>query len=90
MFIDVIDGREYQNFLSDVPNIYPQEVVAIELESLKRYFDNKQDTALADIIDKIKLPKSSKVYFSQFITLLKVSLVLLAINAVVKNFECQA
>ena len=90
MGIDVTDGREYQNFLSDVPNIYSQEVLDIELESLKRYFDNKQDTTLADISDKIKLPKSSNVYFSQFITLLRVSLVLLATNAVVENFECQA
>ena len=90
MGIDVTDGREYQNFLSNVPNIYSQEVLEIELESLKIYFHNKQDTTLADITDKIKLPKSSKVYFSQFITLLRVSLVLLATNAVVENFECQA
>ena len=61
-----------QNVLSDVPNIYLQNVTAIGLESLKIYFDEKQDTTLIDIIDKIQLPKSSKVYFSQFITLLKI------------------
>ena len=66
--------------------IYHQDIKAIELEaqlkSLKTYFDKKEDTSLADIIEKIrKLPKSSKVYFSQVTTLLKISLVLLATNA---------
>ena len=37
-----------------------------ELQCLKIYFDEKEDTSLADIIEKIrKLPKSCKVYFSQ-------------------------
>ena len=47
-----------------------QYVTAIELEaqleSLKIYFDEKEVTIHADIIEKIrKLPKSCKVYFSQ-------------------------
>ena len=54
-----------------------------QLESLKIYFDEKEDTTFADIIEKIrKLPKSSKVYFSQVTTLLKVSLELPATNSV--------
>ena len=68
-------------------HIYHQDVTAIELEaqleSLKTYFDKKEDSTLADIIKKIrKLPKSKKVYFSQVATLLKISLVLQATNAV--------
>ena len=68
-------------------HIYHQDVTAIELEaqleSLKTYFDKKEDSILADIIKKIrKLPKSKKVYFSQVATLLKISLVLQATNAV--------
>ena len=56
-------------------------VAAIELEaqleSLKTYFDNNEHTTLADIIKKIrKLSKTSKIYFSQVTTLLKISLVL--------------
>ena len=50
---------------------------------MKIFFDEKEDTILADIIEKIgKLPKSSKVYFSQVTTLLKISLMLVVINAV--------
>ena len=54
-----------------------QGVTAIKLEaqlkSLKTYFHEKEDATLADIIEKIrKLPKSSKVYFSQVTTLLKI------------------
>ena len=46
-------------------------------ESLKTFFDEKEDTTLADIIEKIrKLLKSSKIYFSQVTNLLKFSLVL--------------
>ena len=68
-------------------NIYHQDVTAIkldaQLESLKTYFDEKEDTALANITEKIKkLPKSSKVYFSQVMPLLKTLLVLSATNAV--------
>ena len=68
-------------------NIYHQDVTAIkldaQLESLKTYFDEKEDTTLANITEKIKkLPKSSKVYFSQVMPLLKTLLVLLATNAV--------
>ena len=62
-------------------HIYYQDVIVSELEtqleSLKTYFDKKEDTTLADIIKKIrKLPKFSKIYFSQVTTLLKISLVL--------------
>ena len=58
--------------------IYYQGVTAIELEAqlepVKIYFDEKEDTTLADIIEKIrKLPASSKVYFSQVTILLKTS-----------------
>ena len=68
-------------------NIYHQDVTAIkldaQLESLKTYFDEKEDTTLANITEKIKkLPKSSKVYFSQVMPLLKTLLVLSATNAV--------
>ena len=61
--------------------LYIYHVTAIkleaQLESLKTYFDENEDTTLADIIEKIrKLPKSSKIYFSQVTTLLKFSLVL--------------
>ena len=85
--IDATHGTEYQDSLSDALNIYHQDVTAIELEvqleSLKTYFDEKEDTTLADTIEKIKnLPKSNKVYFSQVITLLKILLVLPATNAV--------
>ena len=51
------------NSLSDVPNIYFQDVTAIEFDSLKTYFDEKQDNTLARIIGKAKLHKSSKAYF---------------------------
>ena len=52
-------------------------------ESLKIYFDKKEDTTLADIIEKIrKLSKSCKVYFSEVTNLLKISILLPAINAV--------
>ena len=66
-------------------HIYHQDVTTIELEaqseSLKTYFDEKEDSTLAGIIEKIrKLPKSSKVYFSQVTTLLKISLMLPATN----------
>ena len=45
-------------------HIYRQDATAVELEaqliSLKTYFDEKEDSTLADIIEKIrKLPKSS-------------------------------
>ena len=66
-------------------HIYHQDVTTIELEaqseSLKTYFDEKEDTTLAGIIEKIrKLPKSSMVYFSQVTTLLKISLMLPVTN----------
>ena len=65
--IDATYGRECQDPLSDIFNIYHQYVITIgleaQLESLKTYFDEKKDTTLADIIRKRKLPKSSKVYF---------------------------
>ena len=56
-------------------------VTAIELEAqlefLKTYFDENEDTTLADAIKKIrKLPKSSKIYFLQVTNLLKILLVL--------------
>ena len=67
--------------------IYHQYVTTIELEAqlefLKIYFDEKEVTTHADIIEKIrKLPKSGRVYFSQVTTLLKISFVLPATNAV--------
>ena len=41
------------------------------------YFDEKEDTTLASVIEKIrKLTKSSKVNFSQVPALLKISLTL--------------
>ena len=53
---------------------------------MKTYFDEKQDINLADIIEKIrKLSKSSKVYFSQVITLLKILLVLPAQMLLMKD-----
>ena len=60
--------------------LHTYHVTAIELgaqlESLKTYFDENEDTTLADITEKIrKLPKSSKIYFSQVTILLKISLV---------------
>ena len=60
-------------------HIYHVTAIELEaqLESLKTYFDENEDTTLADITEKIrKLPKSSKIYFSQVTTLLKFSLVL--------------
>ena len=42
------------------------------------YFDQKEDTALPNITEKIKLP----IYFSQATSQLKISLVLLATDAV--------
>ena len=58
MLIDATHGRKYQDSLSDARNIYHQDVTAIELEaqlqSLKKYFDEKEDTTLADIIEKKK------------------------------------
>ena len=68
-------------------HIYHQYVTAIELEaqleSLKLYFDEKEYTTFSDIIGKIrKLPKFCKVHFSQITTLLKISLVMDATNAV--------
>ena len=48
-----------------------------QLESLKSYLDENEDTTLADIIEKIrKLPRSIKIHFSQVVTLLKILLVL--------------
>ena len=74
-------------------HIYHQYVTTIELEaqleSSKIRFDEKEVTTHADIIEKIrKLPKSFKVYFSQVTTLLKISLVLSATNAlrIIKNW----
>ena len=53
-----------------------------QLESLKTYFDEKEDTTLVDITEKIrKLPKFSKFCFSTFATLLKMLLVLPATTA---------
>ena len=55
---------------------YHQYITAIELEAqleyLKIYFDQKEDTTLADIIQKKKrkMPKACKFYFSQ-VTFLK-------------------
>ena len=61
----------------------PSIKLEAQLESLKIYFDGKEDTILTDIIEKIrKLPKSSNVYFSQVTTLLKSPLMLPATNAV--------
>ena len=62
-------------------HIYHKDVTTIELEthleSLKTYFDENEDATLADITEKIrKLPKSSKVYFSQVTAVLQISLVL--------------
>ena len=67
--------------------IYHQYVTTIALEAqlefLKIYFDEKEVTTHADIIEKIrKLPKSCKVYFLRVTTLLKISFVLPATNAV--------
>ena len=87
LLIDTTNGREYQESLSDVLKIYHQDVKAIELEaqleSLKTYFDEKEGTTLADIVDKMRyLSRSSLVYFSQVITLLKILLVMPATNVV--------
>ena len=62
-------------------HIYHQNFTAIELEtqleSLKTYYDEKEDTPLPNIMGKIRrLPKSNKVYFSQVTTLRKISSVL--------------
>ena len=67
-------------------HIYHQYVTVnkseAQLESLKIYFDEKEDITLDDIIEKIrKLHKSYKVYFSQVTTQLRISLVLPATNA---------
>ena len=64
LLIDTTCGREYQDSLSDVLNIYHQDVTAIkleaQLESLKTYFDEKEGPILVNIIEKIrKLRKSS-------------------------------
>ena len=69
LLIDATHGREYQDALIDALNIYHQDVTVIELEaqseSLKTFFDEKEETTLADIIEKIrKLTKSTQVYFS--------------------------
>ena len=57
LLVDVTHAREYQDSLSDVLNIYHQDVTAIELEAqlqfLKTYFDEKKDTSLVDINEKI-------------------------------------
>ena len=59
----------------------------MELPSLKTYFGEKKDTTLAGIIEKIrKLSKSSKIYNSHVITLLKILLVLPVTNAVSEQF----
>ena len=86
LLIKTTNGREIQESLSDVHKIYHQDVKAIELEaqleSLKTYFDEKEGTTLADIVDKMRnLSKSSLVYFSQ-VSLLKILLVMPETNAV--------
>ena len=86
LLIDTTNGREYQESLSDVLKIYHQDVKAIkleaQLESLKTYFNEKEGKTLADIVDKMRnLYKSSLVYFSEVITLLKILLVMPATNA---------
>ena len=56
-------------------HIYNVSAIKLEahLEFLKTYFDENEDTILADIIEKIrKLSKSRKIYFSQVTTLLKI------------------
>ena len=54
-----------------------------QFESLKTYFNEREDISLADSTGKIrKLPKSNTLYFSKVVTLLKVLLVLPATNAV--------
>ena len=77
LLIDATHGNKYQDSLSDVFNICHQDVTAIEfeaqLESLKLYFDEKEDPTLVDNIEKTKeLPRSGKVCFSQVINLLKI------------------
>ena len=60
-------------------HIYHVTAIELEaqLESLKTYYDENEDTTFADIIEKIrKLPKTSKIYFSRVTNLLKISLVL--------------
>ena len=56
LLIDATHGREYHDSLSDVLNICHQNVTEIELEaqleSLETYFDEKEDTTLADVIEK--------------------------------------
>ena len=53
-----------------------------QLEYLKIYFDEKEDTTFPDITEKVrKMP----IYFSQVTTLLKVSLVLPAKIAVIEQ-----
>ena len=71
-------------------HIYHQYVTVnkseAQLESLKIYFDEKEDITLDDIIEKIrKLTKSCKVFFSRVTTLLKISLVPPATNAVTER-----
>ena len=54
--LDANYGMENQEWLS-VPNIYHQDVTEIELEaqleSMETYFDEKEDTTLTDIIEKM-------------------------------------
>ena len=89
MLIGTTYGKEYQESLSlkEVFNIYHKDVTAIELEaqleSMKTNVDEKEDITLAGITDEIKkLPKSSKVYFSEVISPIKILLVLPGTNAV--------
>lgn len=82
LLVDATHDREYQNSLSDVLNIYDQDIITIELDVQldfwKTIFDEKED-----IISNIrKLHKSREVYFSEVITLLEILLVLSATNAV--------
>ena len=62
-------------------HIYHKYVRAIELkvqlEYLNTYFDEKEDTTLPDITEKVR---KLYIYFSYFTTLLKISLVLLLVN----------
>ena len=59
-------------------SVLQQSNLKLSYNLLKIYFDQTVDTTLPDITEKIKLP----IYFSQVTSLLNISLVLPATNAV--------
>ena len=76
MLIDTTNGRDYQDLLKDVLEVYNNDLKELELkaqlESFRIYFKQEKRATIADIVERLrKMSKLFEDFFPQVKILIK-------------------